>query len=214
MLRRLAARIRWHLSILLPGRDARYRFTQNWFDWAATSWRAHLAHLIGQPALRFLEIGSFEGRSAVWLLNNVLTHPSSRLDCIDVFDGLYEFRGRTIVMSEVEARFDHNVRAAGANGRVTKLRGPSARMLRGLELDTYDFVYVDGSHVAADVLHDAVLAFPLLKAGGIMIFDDYAWEDEPDELDRPKPAIDAFLAIYQPRIDVLAKGYQVTLRKR
>ncbi len=39
----------------------------------------------------------------------------------------------------------------------------------------FDVVYVDASHMAGDVLSDAVLAWKLLAPGGIMIFDDYAW---------------------------------------
>jgi predicted O-methyltransferase YrrM len=38
-----------------------------------------------RPRLRFLEVGSYEGRSAVWLLSNILTHPTSRLYCVDTF---------------------------------------------------------------------------------------------------------------------------------
>jgi len=37
----------------------------------------------------------------------------------------------------------------------------------------YDIVYIDGSHVANDVLQDAVLVWQLVKVGGFMIFDDY-----------------------------------------
>ena len=36
----------------------------------------------------------------------------------------------------------------------------------------YDIIYIDGSHEARDVLEDAVLAYRLLKIGGLLIFDD------------------------------------------
>ena len=38
-----------------------------------------------------------------------------------------------------------------------------------------DFIYVDGSHQAHDVLCDAILSFKLLRVGGIVCFDDYLW---------------------------------------
>ena len=37
-----------------------------------------------------LEIGSFEGRSAIWLLENILTHSNSHLTCVDTFEGSME----------------------------------------------------------------------------------------------------------------------------
>jgi len=39
----------------------------------------------------------------------------------------------------------------------------------------FDFIYVDGSHVAKDVLTDACMAWPMLTVGGVMCFDDYGW---------------------------------------
>ena len=67
---------------------------------------------------------------------------------------------------------------------------------------TFDVVYIDGSHQAPAVLaDDAVMAFHLLRSGGLMIFDDYIWSMEPmgqqDPLNMPKPATsDAFLNIF------------------
>ena len=72
--------------------------------------------------------------------------------------------------------------------------------------EPFDLVYIDGSHQAPDVLTDAVLAFQLLKVGGVMIFDDYLWSmDRPgtqDVLMMPKPAIDAFLNIFQRKTNI------------
>ena len=41
------------------------------------------------------------------------------------------------------------------------------------DINNFDLIYIDASHYAPDVLSDAVLAFKLLKPGGILIFDDY-----------------------------------------
>jgi hypothetical protein len=63
------------------------------------------------------------------------------------------------------------------------------------------------------VLCDAVGAFQLLKIGGVMVFDDYTWEDMPDVLDRPKTGIDAFMACFAKQIEILGIGYQVAIKK-
>jgi predicted O-methyltransferase YrrM len=105
------------------------------------------------------------------------------------------------------------MKVARCEDQVTKIKGYSQEALRQLPLNHYDFIYVDGSHVVSDVLEDAVLAFRLLKSGGIMIFDDYEWDWFNDEYLVPKMAIDAFLRIYARKCELLHKGYQVILRK-
>ena len=77
-------------------------------------------------------------------------------------------------MQVIEQRFDSSVSIAGdAVDRVvelTKLKQSSHSAL--IELissdlaDSFDIVYVDGSHEPKDVLADAVLAFMLLRPGG------------------------------------------------
>ena len=39
--------------------------------------------------------------------------------------------------------------------------------------ESFDFIYIDPSHQAPDILTDAVLAFKLLRLSGVMVFDDY-----------------------------------------
>ena len=62
-----------------------------------------------------------------------------------------------------------------------------------LATESYDFVYVDGCHLATCAIADIILSWDLLKTGGILIIDDYGWLGPP--LDRPKVAVDAFLTI-------------------
>jgi len=93
-----------------------------------------------------------------------------------------------------------------------------ARMLADGKENYFDFIYIDGSHQAPDVLCDAVLAFKLLKTGGTMAFDDYLWTNElttaPEILKCPKPAIDAFVNINFQKIRILKMPlYQLYLQK-
>jgi predicted O-methyltransferase YrrM len=110
------------------------------------------------------------------------------------------------------------VEASGLKNKIFKLTGYSKDVLRTLPANSYDFVYIDGSHVAMDVLTDAVLVWDLMKPGGTIIFDDYEWPGIPagslGPAHLPKTAVDAFLDVYEPYIDILHKGYQVIVRKR
>jgi hypothetical protein len=198
--------------------DGPYRFTHDYFSGNIAQWSKDQARFAGLPNLHFLEIGSFEGRSACWLLQNILTHDSSRITCIDLFEqgrsqGIYETTGLDSNLMSTEDRFDYNIQQTRASHRVQKLKGNSHELLRSLPLFQYDFIYIDGSHVAKDVLEDAVLAWPLLKTAGVLTFDDYEWRDEPDPLRCPQMGIDAFLRVYEGHYRIIHKGYQVTLER-
>ncbi|RIA80654.1 hypothetical protein C1645_784548 [Glomus cerebriforme] len=78
----------------------------------------------------------------------------------------------------------------------------------------FDFIYIDGSHFACDVLSDAVLSWNLLKEDGIMILDDYEWDYFVEEYNNPRIAIDSFLNSYQCQIEVIYKRFQVAIRKK
>jgi predicted O-methyltransferase YrrM len=187
-----------------------YEFTTDWFSDFIEIWDP----LIDQfKPLRMIEIGSFEGRSAVYLIEKCAENGPVELFCVDTWQGGVEHDAG--IMGDVEKRFDRNVAAAlaqiGGRGRVGKIKSPSnAALTKLLAADgagKFDLIYIDGSHQAPDVLADAVLAFQLLKVGGLMIFDDYLWsieeEGQQDPLNMPKPAIDAFLNIYQRKMSVL-----------
>jgi predicted O-methyltransferase YrrM len=173
-------------------------FTADWFSHNIPRFEEHLAHLRGAPC-RALEIGTHEGRSTTWLLQNILTHPDARIDCVDIY---------------VQDRLWDNVKAVSGLQKVTLHRAPSAEALRLLPLDAFDFVYIDGAHATLNVLEDAVLAFRLAKAGAVIAFDDYLWDDPAACQDgTPRPAIDFFLQVYAAKVEVLEHAYQVWVRK-
>lgn len=193
-------------------------YTQDWFDRCIPSWSKYLGSFKGVPNLTFLEVGSYEGRSTCWLMDNILTDPSSSILCFDLFDGcslqgvwskeLYDRYN----MTEVFNNFLNNTAEYG--DRVQAYVGISQELLRGLGPDPlFDFIYIDGSHIASDVLEDGVLAFRLLNPGGVMIFDDYTWEFFEEPLRHPKMAIDAFLSIFSGQYSLLLKDRQVIIGK-
>jgi predicted O-methyltransferase YrrM len=182
--------------------DDGYRFSINFTAAHAESWQNHLGGLVGVAEARGLEIGCFEGSSTIWFLENVLTHPDSRMACIDVFT------------PEIEANFDHNVKRSGLGPRLVKHKGYSQDVLRTLPYESFDFVYIDGCHLASCVMTDAVLSWDLLRAGGFMIFDDYLLKANAPPSERPQVGVDAFIEAFGPQLDVREPGAQVILQKR
>ena len=184
-------------------KSSEYSFSADWVSNATPLWTRYLGQFRGSENVHLLEIGSYEGRSAIWFMANILTHPTSSITCVDVFPNRVR-----------EIRFDHNTKISGFSNKVTKIKGRSQEVLKLLREGSYDIIYIDGSHRAVDVHMDALLSWALLKPGGIIIFDDYAWKPEKPPETRPQMGIDTFLNDFQTRIEILHKGYQVIVKRK
>lgn len=188
----------------------KFIFTTDWFSGNAPVWLSMLHSFIGKPDVRVLEIGSFQGRSAVWVLQHIATHETATMTCIDTFEGSVE--NSEELCRDLWDIFNHNI--SPFKDKVTIHRGYSQTILRSLpEDELFDIMYIDGDHAAPSVLEDAVLAWRLLKIGGIMIFDDYEWSVLPNVHDRPKLAIDAFIQVFAERLHIVHMGYQLAVQK-
>ncbi|WP_167334865.1 glycosyltransferase [Mesorhizobium loti] len=187
--------------------------TSDWTSSHLPLWEKLLADKV-DVAASVLEVGSFEGRSALFFLQFL---PKSKLTCVDTFGGNVEHNTpgdeRLSDMMKVEARFDANMRPFG--DRVEKRKGPSIVILTELRAHqrSFDVVYIDGDHHAASAFTDARLGWELLANDGIMILDDYLWEPHFPLVDRPEAGIKAFLQEIVGEFELLHDGYQVIIRK-
>ncbi len=147
---------------------------------------------------RVLEIGSKEGRSAIFWLE---FFAGAHLTCVDLFH------------DEDSERFDRNLAAYGT--RLRKITGTSIKALGILreENAVFDFIYVDGSHQRDDVMIDCLGAWRLLREGGVMLMDDYTWKPDNPDAERVAPAVDVFLA-WHGDAEVILRSHQVAVRKR
>jgi predicted O-methyltransferase YrrM len=198
-----------------------YEFTTDWFSWSPPIWSQIIHQLPDRK--RFLEIGSFEGRSTVWLIDNAIDD-GGELFCVDTWEGGEEHKAQGHDMGEVEERFHRNITTALAYQypkkiNVQSFRDTSLNALSALlstmpeKREPFDFIYIDGSHQAPDVLTDACMCWPLLKPGGVMVFDDYGWGEPLPATHKPKLAIDAFVDIYKERLHLIHKSYQLIIQK-
>ncbi len=200
---------RYENQLILKG----YQFTQDWFSGNVPIWEQHLKRFINIPTLNVLEIGSWEGRSTCWLLDNIMTHEHNTITCIDTFQGSVEHRYDHSYLQSIEGRFDFNIVRTRVPDKVKKIVGNSHEVMRSLPLNSYEIVYIDGSHIASDVLQDAVLVWQLLKVGGFIIFDDYPFTFPQNPAWNTKIGIDAFMISFSDKFRVIHKAYQVILEK-
>ena len=193
-------------------------FTVDWFDYNRNHLTQTLSPFQGQPGVRMLEIGAYEGRSTVWFLETVLTGEASHLTSVDTWEGSVENDRNE--MHGVWERFRRNTDRYVDDGRLTVVVSQSqpflaGRIARGETAPGrgYHIIYVDGSHMAPDVLSDAVLSWAVLEPGGVMVFDDYIWSGMTTEQERPRFAIDSFLACFLGQYDELYRGNQIVIRR-
>lgn len=205
--------------------EEQYEFTNQWFLTAKGIWEAVFPTI---KPVRILEIGSYEGAAACFLIEYLEKNDGGEVHCIDTWEGGLEHQkgGDAFTnMSLVEQRYIKNVSLALSKTKhvmLHKHKGLSDHMLVKLlsegKSGYFDFIYIDGSHQAPDVLTDAILSFKLLRVGGVIAFDDYLWSEPlPNGVDPircPKIAIDAFTNIFCRKVNVLSTPlYQLYVQK-
>jgi predicted O-methyltransferase YrrM len=182
-----------------------YIFSKFWFNNNKANWDKILP--IINPT-KILEIGSYEGACACYLIEKFANNPDFEIHCVDLWSECDD-----ISKSEekiIEDRFDNNIKKSLSTKNFSinyfKHKGKSFDILNKLIYNKhkdFDLIYIDASHYSVDVLTDAVLSFNLLKVGGMMILDDYLWSDKENIVFYPKIAIDCFTNIFSQHIKLI-----------
>jgi len=135
----------------------------------------------------YLEIGSHEGMS---LLNILEQYKNVHATCIDLWSD-----------TVVEKVFDENFKKFK---NLEKIKSDSIIALRKLNDNKreFDYVYIDGLHEGTHVLIDAIQSFKLLKANGVIIFDDFLQYDK-NLLYKSYEGVYYFLKLFKKQIKIL-----------
>lgn len=195
-------------------------FTQNWLSEVA-AWEKHLAALAGRPT-RALELGSFEGRSACWLMEHILTHPEARLTCVDNYgyistspDGAAEAREfNALPLAKALTLFRRNTKPYGRRVRLVQSQTREYLCRAILQGRTFDLAYIDAAHVAAMALLDLVLTWELIVPGGIVVMDDMRWPGmgQPSDGRGPARALASFKAC-RTDVEIIAQDNVAFVRR-
>ena len=130
------------------------------------SWPACVFPLLDRKKpLNWLELGSYEGRSALWTIRNMFLNPDSKITCIDTWE-------THLGNPNSEATFDSNTSGIP---QIIKRKGPTKEVLPTLPPKNFHGCYITVSHGKNDVLTDARLVLPLMLPGAVIVFDDYGW---------------------------------------
>lgn len=197
----------------VPGWYANKEFSSDWTSIHFPLWIEILKNFRDRSC-DVLEIGSWEGRSAVFFLEFL---PRCKLTCVDTFGGGAENHASPAESREIpliEKRFDSNLKPYLP--RFEKIKARSAAALDGLAESgaAFDIVYVDGSHMRDDVMIDCILAWRMVRPCGVVMWDDYGGGGGKPAQERVAPAVDSFLAWHMGEYVELHRGYQVIIQKK
>lgn len=146
---------------------------ENWvFPGEIRGWLSHaegrkLAELA--DGKRALEIGTYEGRSAV-----CMAQTAASLHCIDPLDG----RATKGHGGDTSEALQANLKRYRLNN-VRVHAGTTAEIAPGLPPRCFDLIFIDGDHSSAAIEVDIRHALRLLAPGGLLAFHDYGSPADP-----------------------------------
>ena len=154
-----------------------------------------------------LEIGSYEGRSAIFFLKNF---SGSNITCVDTWAGSDEHS--SVNFELIEKNFDLNTSFYQSNNTLIKHKMTSNQFFNENH-KYFDLIYIDGDHSSDQVNIDLVNSWNLLKNGGFLVLDDYMWWHYKDLKKNPSTPINNFIKVNISNISKLVIWHQVIIQK-
>jgi predicted O-methyltransferase YrrM len=183
---------------------------KNGYDWFTGSEMNNKLHIFCDKTKenKILEIGCFEGLSSIFFADNFLDNPKSSLTCVDPFLTIDNNDHSTFLVNNVENNFDHNISICKNADKIIIHKITSDIFFENNN-DTYNLIYIDGSHEPEYIKRDMDNSFNRLEKNGIMWMDDYKGGDGI----KIKHAMDMFLEKYKGQYILIHIGYQLAIRK-
>ena len=165
----------------------------------------NLTIFANQPNLKFLQLGVWLGHASIWMLDNILTDPTSELHDVDVWE---ETEGQDMDWKPILNLYKNNL---SKYKNIYSYKELTVDFLNKNNI-LYDFIYIDANHTPEAVYLDGCLSWNYLKPGGIMAFDDYEWIN-PETNIATKPGVDKFLNEFLGNYTIIDIGWQVWIKK-
>ena len=157
---------------------------------------------------KILEVGSYEGRSAIFFLK---TFPNANIICVDTWSGSDEHNQYNFTV--VEKNFDINTNYYQNNNCLKKIKDTSNNFFSN-NFETFDLIFVDGDHSSHQVKLDIENSWKILNKGGYLLLDDYLWWYYKDLQKNPSSSINNFIINNLSDISILKIWNQVIIQKK
>lgn len=184
-----------------------YKYSQTWFLNSEIKNKLY-KFLDKSKENKILEIGCFEGLSSVFFADNFIDNINSSLTCVDPFLNINNNDHGEFLQNNEEMNFDFNITNCKNSNKITIHKITSDSFFEKNN-QTYNFIYIDGSHEPDFIKRDMENSFNVLEKNGIMWMDDYGGGDGI----QIKKAMDTFLEKYKGYYELIHKGYQLAIKK-
>ena len=183
---------------------SKLRISKEFFSVNAYNFYKHLSSL--KNNFKYLEIGSFEGGSAIFVSNRF---KESKIFCVDNWlkteDGY-----SNLDFNEIEKNFDFNIKNYK---NIIKIKKTSDDFFLS-NTQMFDVIYVDGYHKSSQVFYDCINSWKCLNLNGILICDDYIWNHYSEIKNNPCFGVNKFLKTLNNRYKILKiSNSQIFLQK-
>ena len=158
------------------------RITNDYFSMHSYNFFKYLNFLEGN--FNYLEIGTYEGNSAMFVAN---TFPKSKVYCVDNWNKTEEYGDQNFDI--VEKNFDYNT---SSFNNILKFKNNSDDFFKKNNT-LFEVIYIDGYHKDFQVLKDCRNAWKILKKNGLLICDDYIWNFYENIRENPCYSINKFI---------------------
>ena len=154
-----------------------------------------------------LEIGSFEGLSTTYFIDNFLTKSDSKITTVDPFL-LYSENDHITIMDHIQIRnFFFNISKSAYPEKVQYL-GLTSDQFFEINNKKYDLIYIDGMHTKEQIPKDIINSWNSLLIDGIIWMDDYLGDNG-----KLKFIFDKTLKSLKGKHKIVHRGYQIAIKK-
>ncbi len=164
-------------------------------------------------SIDYLEIGSFEGRSTVFIgeLKN-----TNSIMAVDTFQGSDEYKGMSELndtnFDRVFENFKENLNLINKKN-INYLKDTSDNFFKKNK-NKYNLIYIDGSHHYDNVKKDFENSYECIRKNGIIIMDDFLWLYYKDFEKNPINAIIECYDKYKNNLELIFLNHQIIFKKK
>ena len=186
--------------------NKKYSFKyRDWFSDNINVWKKFLSNVNN---IKYLEIGTFEGRSALFISE---FENSRKIVCVDPY----------IDYNEIE-RYDFKMENVyeSVKEKISKIKNKDINLIKKTSdefflenKESFNVIYIDGSHHHEDVKKDFINSMNCLEKNGILICDDFLWFRYKKIEENPISATIECYYKYQKNLKILFINHQIIFKK-
>jgi GR25 family glycosyltransferase involved in LPS biosynthesis/cephalosporin hydroxylase len=185
-----------------------FKYTNNWFDRNINLSMKLIKQLTNNGPVTILEVGTYEGKSAIWMLENLCSHPDAKFVSIDSYS-----QDDLTVKPDTYVNFCHNIKLIKEPSKFSQIVGNSQDIMPTLieKNEKYDIIYIDTTCDMEKVLIDITNAYKLLTEHGIILINNVGFDDSKNT--EVAGAIRIFLMKNPKACKIILKEFQWMLQK-